>query len=210
MLIVGAKGFAKEVLEVCRQNKELNNLVFYDDINDDIEDLLYNQFPVLKSLDNAKKYFDTIDKRFTIGIGSPVLRKKLYKQFKDIGGIYISTISQNSNIGSFDININEGCNVLDGVKISNSVKIGKGCIVYYNSIITHDCIVGDFVEISPNTTLLGRSIVGNYCQIGSGSIILPDICIGENVIVGAGSVVTKNLPDNCTAVGTPAKIIKQN
>ena len=50
MLIVGAKGFAKEVLEVCHQNNELENLVFYDDVNQDIGEQLFNKFPILKSI----------------------------------------------------------------------------------------------------------------------------------------------------------------
>ena len=40
MLIIGAKGFAKEVLEILHQKNDLQNIVFYDDVNDDIGDLL--------------------------------------------------------------------------------------------------------------------------------------------------------------------------
>lgn len=76
MLILGAKGFAKEVLEICHQNGDTLNLVFYDDVNVEIGDKLFDQFPILYSLDQAEKYFESIDKRFTIGIGNPELRKK--------------------------------------------------------------------------------------------------------------------------------------
>jgi acetyltransferase-like isoleucine patch superfamily enzyme len=69
--------------------------------------------------------------------------------------------------------------------------------------------VGNFVEISPSVTLLGRCTVGSYSRIGSNATILPDVKIGKNVTIGAGSVVTKDLPDNCVAVGIPAKIIKE-
>lgn len=44
--------------------------------------------------------------------------------------------------------------------------------------------------------------------IGARVSILPGVTIGENAIVGTGSVVTKNIPDNCIAVGNPAKVIK--
>ena len=60
MLIVGAKGFAKEVLEVLHQLKQLDNLVFYDDVNDDVPAFLYGQFPVLKSKEAAAHYFKTV------------------------------------------------------------------------------------------------------------------------------------------------------
>lgn len=206
MLIIGAKGFAKEVLEVCHQNNELHNLVFYDDVNSDMGDLLYNQFPVLKNIDQAKDYFENTDNRFTIGIGNPQLRKMLFEKFSAIGGKLTSTLSPRAAVGSYGVRIGDGVNVLDGAKISNDVNIGIGSMIYYDSILTHDCSIGNFVEVSPNVKVLGRATVGDFSSLGSGSIILPDIKIGKNVIIGAGSVVTKDIPDNCTAVGIPAKV----
>lgn len=209
MLIIGAKGFAKEVLEVVHQLKQLDNIAFYDDVNDDVPEKLFEQFPVLRTIEEASVYFKTINNQFTIGIGNPVLRKKVYDKFTALGGVFTSTISPLANIGSFEVQIGIGSNILSGAVFSNSTVIGKGCIVYYNSIITHDCKIGDFVEISPSVNLLGRCEIGSYSQIGSNVTILPNITIGKNVVIGAGSVVTKNIPDNCVAVGIPAKIIKE-
>jgi sugar O-acyltransferase (sialic acid O-acetyltransferase NeuD family) len=209
MLIIGAKGFAKEVLEVLHQLNQHDNVVFYDDVNADIPKKLYNKFSVLTSFSEAENYFKTIDNQFTIGIGNPILRKRIFDKFTSIGGNLNSTISPHSNIGTFDVTIGQGANILSGVTISNSSKIGIASIIYYNSIITHDCQIGDFVEISPSATLLGRCKVGNFVQIGSNSTILPDINIGNNVIIGAGAVVTKDVPDNSLVVGIPARIIKK-
>jgi sugar O-acyltransferase (sialic acid O-acetyltransferase NeuD family) len=209
MLIVGAKGFAKEVLEALHLNNQTENLVFYDDVSVNAPENLYDQFKVLKNTDEVAAYFKMIDNRFTIGIGNPILRKKLFEKFKDLGGVFTSTISTKANIGSFDVEIGEGCNILANSIFSNSVKIGHGCIIYYNSIITHDCEVGDFVELSPGATLLGRCSIGSFSQIGSNATIFPEVKIGKNVIVGAGAIVTKNVPDNCVVVGIPAKVIKE-
>lgn len=209
MLIVGAKGFAKEVLEVVRQLDELANLVFYDDINEDVQGTLFGKFPILKTTKEVIDYFQTVDNRFTIGIGNSLLRKKMYDKFSALGGTFTSTISPEARIGSYQIEIGAGANILPGVVISNSSIIGKGCIVYYNSIITHDCTVGDFVEIAPSVNILGRSAVGAYSQIGSNATILPDLVIGKNVIIGAGSVVTKDVSDNCIVMGIPARIVKK-
>lgn len=51
--------------------------------------------------------------------------------------------------------------------------------------------------------------IGNDCWIGGNAIILPGIKIGNGVVIGAGSVVTKDIPDNCLAVGNPAILIKR-
>lgn len=209
MLIVGAKGFAKEVLEVVHQLNDLENLVFFDDVSEDVPERLFEKFPVLRCLEQVDDYFKTVDNRFTIGIGNPVLRKKMYDKFAALGGVFISTISPFAIIGSYEVHVDLGNNILPGAILSNSTELGKGCIIYYNSVITHDCKIGDFVEISPSVTILGRCLIGSYSQIGANSTILPDVTIGKNVIIGAGSVVTKDVPDNCLIVGIPAVIKKE-
>ena len=52
---------------------------------------------------------------------------------------------------------------------------------------------------------LKKTRVGENVRIGSNATILP-VVIGDNVIIGAGAVVTKNIPDNSTVYGNPAKI----
>lgn len=50
--------------------------------------------------------------------------------------------------------------------------------------------------------------VGKNCIIGTGACLLGNIKIGDNVKIGANSVVLNDVPDNCTVVGIPARIIK--
>lgn len=209
MLIIGAKGFAKEVLEVLHQNNLSNNLAFYDDVNEDIGDYLYNKFPILKSNEEAANYFKTNDKHFTIGIGNPILRKKLYEKFTLLGGIFSSTISPKAVIGNFGNTINQGCNIMTGTVITNDITIGFGSLINLNCTIGHDCIIGDFVEMSPGVNISGNCVIGDYSVFGTNATVLPKITIGKNVIVGAGSVVTKDIPDNTLVVGIPAKIVKE-
>lgn len=210
MLVIGAGGLAKEILEVLLNNNQFKNLCFFDDVNKEGGTYLYEKYPIIKSITDTESYFKEYGTEFTVGIGNPKLRKHMFEIFDEIGGQYTSVISQYSEIGSFDIKIGRGCNILPNTIISNGSRIGMGCLLYYNSIITHDCTVGDFVELSPGATLLGKATVGNNSHIGANVTILPKIRVGANVIVGAGSVVTKDLPDNCTAVGVPAQVIKYN
>ncbi len=209
MLIIGAKGFAKEVLEVFHQLGETKNIVFYDDVNDDIGDLLFDKYPILKNEAQVRDYFKTNGNQFTIGIGNPKLRNQLYKKFTKIGGEYVSTISPLVLMGNHEINIGKGSNILMNAVFSNSITIGIGCIIYYNVVLTHDCVLGDFVEVSPCAILLGRCKIGSFTHISANVTILPDVTIGKNVIIGAGSVVTKDIPDNVVAFGSPAKVIRK-
>ncbi len=53
-------------------------------------------------------------------------------------------------------------------------------------------------------------IIGNNVWIGGGAIILPGVTIGNHVVIGAGSGVTKNIPDNVIAVGSPCRVVRRN
>ena len=209
MLIIGAKGFAKEVLEILHQNGQTENLCFYDDVNDDLPEKLFGQFPILRTIEEAETYFNQISNQFVLGIGNPFLRKKLCDKFESIRGELSTVISKNAEIGSFGIQISLGCNILSGVKISNDVAIGKGTMVYYNSVITHDVKIGEFCEISPSVNILGRVHIGNFVSIGAGSVIFPDVLIGSNSVIAAGAVVRNDVPANVMVAGIPAVIKKE-
>lgn len=208
MLIVGAKGFAKEVLEIVYQNGQSEGLVFFDDINQEITGKLYNRFPILKSLKEAEDYFSTIDNRFTIGIGNPKDRKDIYEKFIKIGGVLTSTISDTAKIGSFHTLISEGCNIMVNTVITNDVTIGKGVIINQLSSIGHDVVIGDFTEISPDVSISGNCKIGKNVFIGTGAVLLPKVSIGNNSIVAAGSVVKEDVPQNVMVAGVPAAIKK--
>ena len=204
MLIIGAKGLAKEVLEIFHQQNELANLFFYDDISTDVPDLLYGQFTVLRNMKQVTELFAT-DNRFTIGIGEPELRFKMYNQFTQAGGKLVSVISPLAVIGHYGTVIAPGAIIMAGTVISNDVNIGMGCLINPNCTISHDTVIGDFVEISPGVQITGHCRIGDYCNIGTNATLLPKIKLANNVIVGAGAVVTKNVADRLTVAGVPAK-----
>lgn len=53
-------------------------------------------------------------------------------------------------------------------------------------------------------------MIGKNVLIGANALVLGKITIGDNVKIGAGAVVLHDVPDNCTVVGNPARIIKTN
>ena len=212
MIIVGAKGFAKEILQVISvdMNYDDKSIAFYDNVNDDLPDKLFDRFQILKSDKEAKDFFlKTNDNSFVLGLGNPKSRFKMYEHFINLGGVPKTIFSNNTEIGSFDVKIGEGTSVMSGTIITNSIVVGKGVLINLKTTIGHDCYIGDFVEISPNVNISGRCKIGDFTVLGTNSIVIPDITIGNNVIIGAGTVVTKNIPDNSTVVGVPGKIIKQ-
>lgn len=210
MLIAGAKGHAKEVLELYLNEGVVKELFFFDDISLNIDAKLYNIFPIIRSIEEASTYFNKIDPNFLLGIGNPKLRLNLANKLKKHGGVLNSIISKYSIIGTYNVQLGLGLNIMNNSMISNDVIVADGALINAYASIHHDVSIGMYSEVSPHAVLLGGVSIGDLTTIGSNATVLPKVKIGSNVVVGAGSVVTKDLPDNCIAVGVPAKIIKSN
>ena len=108
---------------------------------------------------------------------------------------------------------------LTGIEIHPGATIGKRFFIDHGMgvVIGETTIIGDDVLIYQGVTLGGTGkdkgkrhpTLGNFVTVGAGAKILGNIEIGENSTIGAGSVVIKNVPDNCTVVGIPGRIVKQ-
>lgn len=205
MLILGAGGFAKELYEILFQNGVSDGIAFYDDVNDDVPNFLFDRYPVLKNESEAERFLQQYGNEFSIGIGNPMLREKLYLKFTALGGKLVSIISSKANIGSFGVSIGEGSNILDGAIFSNYTSAGIGCLVYYNAVITHDSKLGKFVQVSPGVSILGGGLIDDFTMIGANATILPKIPVGKYAMIGAGSVVTKPVADYALIKGNPAR-----
>ena len=103
MIIVGAKGFARELLDVAHQLGYTENLVFFDNISVDLPQKLFDLFPIFRTQEEVSSYIQTQDKRFALGIGNPIKRQQLCALFESWGGELTSLISPNANIGGFGV-----------------------------------------------------------------------------------------------------------
>lgn len=202
MVIVGAKGFAKELLLTISDNG-LSDFVFFDNISDKRDGCIFENYTVLATVEETKKYLAEVDNRFLLGIGKPAFREQLANEFTAWGAVLSSLISVKSSIGMYN-NIAEGTIIQQAVVIENDNTIGKGCLIHTGSFVSHDVEIGNYCEVSPFVKLLGKVKIGNFCELGTGCIILPGVILGDNVIVGAGAVVTKDVKSNTTVMGIPA------
>ncbi len=213
MVVIGAGGFAKELLQVLLSEKygfNENNLFFYDDVNNVPGSKLFDRFKILQSVQQVDEILKTTSSEFCLGIGTPKARYMLWKKFKNLGGKVKTIISPNSTTGLYDMNIGEGVTIMNEVNLSNSVSIGRCSLINLNAMISHDSVIGDFCDISPGVIITGHCELGNYVEVGAGAIILPGVKIGNNTIISAGSVISQNIPDNSKVVGTiPSRIIEK-
>jgi len=124
-------------------------------------------------------------------------------------GLSIITIVHRTAFVAEDVVCGEGCQILANATVSTNSQIGHGVIVNTASSVDHDCVIGNGVHIAPGARLAGDITIGDYVFVGTGAIILPHLKIGKNSIIGAGAVVTKDIPENVTVYGNPARIVKE-
>ena len=145
---------------------------------------------------------------YFIAIGNNKIRKAVFEKLiqnklrNPVIAIHKSAVIESEVI------LGAGTMIGSNSSVNALAKIGRGVICNTGSIIEHECIIGDFAHIAPGAVLTGNVEVGAGTFVGANSVVKQGIKIGKNVTIGAGSVVIKDVPDNVTIVGNPAKIIK--
>ena len=141
-----------------------------------------------------------------------------------------------SNVLQRDPYIDSTVFIARGAQIIGDVLLGKGCSVWYNAVLRADInqisigqrsniqdnsvihlendqgvIIGNDVTIGHNAIIHGCTIEDG-ALIGMGAIIMNGAKVGKGSVIGAGALIKQNMtvPDNCLAMGIPAKVIRKN
>lgn len=102
------------------------------------------------------------------------------------------------------------------IVIPRRTKIGMGLYIGHSGpvVVNPTAVIGNNVNLSQFVTIGSNekhaAIIGDNVYIGPNVCVVEDVIIGSCVTIGAGSVVTKNIPDNATAVGNYCKVINYN
>lgn len=109
--------------------------------------------------------------------------------------------------------------IITGIEIHPKAQIGNRFFIDHGEgvVIGETTIIGDDVLIYQQVTLGGTGnehgkrhpTIGNNVIIGAGAKVLGNITIGDNTRVGAGSVVVDDVPEHCTVVGVPGRVVQQ-
>lgn len=106
-----------------------------------------------------------------------------------------------------------------GIEIHPGATIGNGFFIDHGDgvVIGETTVIGDNVTIYQGVTLGGTGkdvgkrhpTIGDNVTIGAGAKVLGPFRVGDNSKIGAGAIVLKEVPDNCTVVGNPGRIVKR-
>lgn len=209
LVVIGAGGHARSVLDIILQNNEY-----------DVAGCVDNIFPEFKHVPNMEeisiigndellpKLYDSGINNIFVAIGNNKLRASIYEKAVSIGFEPVSVISRHAVI-SPRAYIGSGTCVMAGAVINVNCSVGNNCIINTNSSLDHDCTVGNHCHVAPGVAVSGTVNIGDCVHLGTGTNVINGISIGKNSFIGVGSAVVKNIPEGVLAYGVPAKIIKE-
>jgi sugar O-acyltransferase (sialic acid O-acetyltransferase NeuD family) len=145
----------------------------------------------------------------TLGVYQPTHKKKIVETLNPDINKFMSIIHDGLDI-SYMSKLGRGVLINSKVSIAAHTTIGDFVSINRHVSIGHHTNIGDYCSINPGVNIAGNVTIGEGTTIGMGTNILHQVKIGKNSIIGAGSVVTKDIPDNVVAYGSPCRIIRDN
>lgn len=203
IFILGYSGHAYVVLDVALANNYQIKGYF------DLKAAVHNPYNIHFMGNEEKCDLTNIVKNHLIfpAVGSNIIREKLYSLIESHQLKQTILVDNSASVSSM-AKVGSSTLVAPNAVINSMAIIGKACIINTSAIIEHECKIGDFTHIAPGAVLAGNVTIGKRTFIGANAVVKQGITIGNNVVVGSGAVVIKNISDDETWVGNPARKIK--
>ncbi|TDE04773.1 acetyltransferase [Flavobacterium sandaracinum] len=206
--IIGAGGFGREVKTILDSINKVTPSYFFVGFYDDglQKGEIVNGFPVLGGVEDINEINE--DCSIVIAIGDPKIKFSIFNKIRNTKIDFPNIIHPNVLISDDFVDIGVGNIICAGCIITCNIVIKDFVILNLMCTVGHDTTIASFSSFMPSVNISGEVLIEERVYVGTGAKIINQLEIGQNTIVGAGAVVSKSLPENCTAVGIPAKPIK--
>lgn len=217
IILIGSGGCMRELLwqmEEQNRNSMIWNVLGYVDVKPQNDKGAFDIFagntscPYLGDDDYLLSMQQVIN--VVISVGEPRLRKRIAEKLMKNPNLKFPNLVMGDARVCPDIKMGQGCIISMGSRVSTNVMFGNFVFLNMGTMVCHDGEIGDFSTLSPEVKLAGQVTIGKECDLGLGTKVIQGIHIGNRVVTGAGSVVVRDVGDDCTVVGVPAKPLKHS
>jgi len=206
LLIIGAGGFGREVLEYALDIIEAGQADweiggFLDDKSHALENYSY-EYKVVDTISTHKVSDEYV---YICAIGDPEAKLKLGRKFLSDGAKFINIIHPKAKVGR-TCKVGVGVVLCPESLITSDASVGNFVALNMRSVCSHDAVIGDGCTLSSFCDVTGFATLGEGVFLGSHTVICPSVKVGDYAVIGAGSVVLNDIPANKLAYGVPATI----
>jgi len=203
LLLIGARGIAKRVLDALEMDEMYSEIALLDGYAD--YDHLYS-YQIIGKSDDLEDYRSQFSHAL-VCIADTRTRMHYIERVIEAGYEVPNVIHKRAYVSkSVKMGIGVIINAMAAVQADS--KLGNGCVIETGAVVEHDNVLDDCVTIAPNASTMGFVKIGSKTFVGGAACVINTVCIGENVLVGAGSVVMSDVPDGVMVAGCPAEIKK--
>lgn len=203
LVIVGAGGHARSVMDIALQNSDYEILGCIDSVAGEVLGK-----PILGKDEDLGDFFAQGVRHIFVAIGDNSLRDRLYDRAISIGFEPVNIISHYAVV-SPRAQLGKGICVMPGAVVNVNTVIEDNCIINTRCSIDHDCHIGKSSHIAPGVTLSGTVKIGDGVHVGTGASLIDKVSIGDWSYIGGGAVVVGDIPSGVMAFGVPAKVIRK-
>lgn len=208
IIIIGAGGVGREVsliIEKINKLKATWNLIGFIDDNINSWNRIINGYQIIGGMDLLETL--PLDTYVVIAIANYNVKKKIVNKINNKFK-FATIIDPKVYIHDY-MTIGEGTIIYEGTIITANIQVGNHVIISPKCGIGHDSIIKDYVSLLWNVNVSGNDVIEEGVMMGSGSTIIQGKKIGKGSIIGAGAVVIDDIDSFTTAVGVPAKVVKE-
>ena len=206
MVIVGAGGHGKVVLDILRAAEKYKPIGFLD-ADPALAESYVGGLPVLGSINAIATLRRQRVRRAVVAIGDNRTRAKYAALLLEQGIELVNAIhpaafvSPTASIGSNVV-------VAARAAVGTEARLADSVIVNTSAVVDHECDLGEAAHVCPGAALAGRVRVGRGAFIGAGARVIQCRTVGVHATVGAGAVVIRDVLDDSTVVGVPARPVR--
>ncbi|GAA3928639.1 acetyltransferase [Hymenobacter algoricola] len=207
LVIVGAGGLGREVRVLVQQLNDhhptWNLLGFYDDVRP----AAALPLPYLGSIAELNATPEAV--AVAVAVGNSHSRTTVVARLTSPHLSFPSLIHPSVAQAPYQqLHISEGCIITQGCILTTDIQLGRHVLLNLGCTIGHDAVLEDFCSLMPHANVGGEAHLESMVYLGTNATVINQVRVGARTIVGAGAVAVRDLPPDCTAVGVPARVIK--